>query len=94
MLSSQGFAFTDYIVFVQRCIIAGPDIRGNAVFNFLQLPNTLRLSALGTSNISQISNHAGLAFNNPALLPPEMHTQMNAVFNSLYKGIISYNLAF
>ncbi len=68
-------------------------IGGNTVFNFLRLPATPQLTALGGINVSQISNDIGLAFNNPALLRKEMHTQMNAVFNSLYSGIRSYNLS-
>jgi len=66
---------------------------GNTVFNFLRLPSTPELTALGGVNISQISADAGLAFNNPALLTPRMHTQMNAVFNSMYDGIQSYHLS-
>ena len=66
---------------------------GNTVFNFLLLPGTPQLTALGGVNISQISADAGLAFNNPALLAPVMHTQMNAVFNSMYDGIQSYHLS-
>jgi hypothetical protein len=68
-------------------------IGGNTVFNFLKLPATPQLTALGGVNTSQISNDIGLAFNNPALLRPEMHTQMNAVFNSFYDGIRSTNLS-
>lgn len=67
---------------------------GNSVFNFLQLPNTPQLSALGGVNVSHISNDVGLAFNNPSLLRPEMHTQMNAVFNGFYDGITAYHLSF
>lgn len=66
---------------------------GNAVFNFLKLPNTSQLSALGGVNVSHISNDVGLAFNNPALLQPAMHTQLNAVFNSFYDGITAYHLS-
>jgi len=68
-------------------------IGGNTVFNFLKLPATPQLTALGGVNTSQVSNDIGLAFNNPALLRQEMHTQMNAVFNSLYDNISSYNLS-
>jgi hypothetical protein len=60
---------------------------GNSVFNFLKLPNTPQLTALGGVNISQTSNDVGLVFANPALLKPSMHTQMNAVFNDFYGGI-------
>jgi hypothetical protein len=66
---------------------------GNSVFNFLKLPNTPQLSALGGVNISYISNDVGLAFNNPALLQPAMHTQLNAVFNGFYDGITAYHLS-
>ena len=66
---------------------------GNSVFNFLKLSNTPQLTALGGVNISQTSNDVGLAFNNPALLRPSMHAQMNAVFNSFYSGIKAYHLS-
>ncbi|MBC7948048.1 MAG: type IX secretion system protein PorQ [Chitinophagaceae bacterium] len=66
---------------------------GTTVFNFLKVPNTPQLSALGGINISQPSNDVGLAFNNPALLRAEMHSQLNAVFNSFYAGISSYHLS-
>ena len=67
---------------------------GNSVFSFLKLSNTPQLTALGGVNVSQNSNDIGLAFNNPALLKPSMHTQMNAVFNSFYAGIKVYHLSF
>jgi hypothetical protein len=66
---------------------------GNTVFNFLKVPNTPQLSALGGVNVSQVSGDVGLAFNNPALLTPQMHSQMNAVFNDFYAGITSYHLS-
>jgi hypothetical protein len=66
---------------------------GSSVFNFLKLPNTPQLSALGGVNVSQPSNDVGLAFSNPALLKPPMHSQMNAVFNSFYSGIKVYHLS-
>lgn len=66
---------------------------GNTVFNFLRLPNTPQLSSLGGINVSQISNDAGLAFNNPSLLNAGMHSQVNAVFNGFYAGVSSYHLS-
>lgn len=67
---------------------------GNAVFNFLKQSNTPQLTALGGVNISQLSNDAGLAFNNPALLKSSMHTQLNTVFNLQYAGIKVYHTSF
>lgn len=69
-------------------------IGGSSVFNFLNLPNTPQLTALGGVNISTPANDIGLAFNNPALLKKEMHTQLNIVFNNFYAGINSYHLSF
>jgi hypothetical protein len=66
---------------------------GNTIFNFLKVANTPQLSALGGINVSQISNDVGLAFNNPSLLNPQMHSQVNAVFNNFYSGISSYHLS-
>jgi hypothetical protein len=72
----------------------GQTLGGNAVFNFMRLPASPQLTALGGVNVSVTANDAGLAFNNPALLKKEMHTQMNAVFNDHYAGIKAYHLSF
>ena len=69
-------------------------IGGNAVFNFLQLPASPHQTGLGGINVSKISNDAGLAFSNPALLKPGMHTQLNTVFNAMYDAVHAYTLSF
>lgn len=74
--------------------LAAQTLGGNTVFNFLRLPNTPKLSALGGVNISDVSNDVGLAFNNPSLLRPAMHTQLNTAFNGFYDGIKAYHLSF
>ena len=74
--------------------LSAQTLGGNTVFNFVKLPNTPQLTALGGINVSQTSNDVGLAFNNPALLKPSMHTQLNTVFNDFYAGISSYHLSF
>lgn len=73
--------------------LQGQTLGGQSVFNFMKLPNTPQLTALGGINLTQPSNDVGLAFNNPALLRASMHTQMNAVFNSFYAGISAYHLS-
>jgi hypothetical protein len=80
-------------VLISSCLF-GQTIGGSSVFNFLKLPGTPQLTALGGVNVSVTSNDVGLAFNNPALLKKEMRTQMNAVFNSFYAGINAYHLSF
>ncbi|HET9429667.1 MAG TPA: PorV/PorQ family protein, partial [Chitinophagaceae bacterium] len=84
------FAILLLILFTR---LEGQTLGGNTVFNFLKLPNTPQLSALGGINLSQPSNDIGLAFYNPAQLRPDMHTQLNAVFNNHYAGIKAYHLS-
>ena len=56
---------------------------GNAVYNFLELPYSAKITALGGLNISSIGNDLGLAMYNPSLLNDEMDHQ-------LYIGIKPY----
>ena len=86
--------FTTILSLLLSSTLLSQTIGGNSVFNFLKLPGTPQLTALGGVNVSVTSNDVGLAFNNPALLKKEMHTQMNAVFNSFYAGINAYHLSF
>ncbi|HEX6193156.1 MAG TPA: type IX secretion system protein PorQ [Chitinophagaceae bacterium] len=86
-----------YILFLINFIIVvnatGQTLGGSTVFNFMKLPNTPQVTALGGINLTQPSNDVGLAYNNPSQLKPEMHTQLNAVFNSFYGDIKTYHLA-
>lgn len=75
------------------CIHANAQtLGGNAVFNFLSLPNTARQSALGGVNISSIGNDVGMGFQNPSLLRSSMHEQVNTSFNAFIAGISNYSL--
>lgn len=65
---------------------------GNAVFNFLNQPNTAQLAALGSINVSSISNDVGMSFANPALLRDSMHQQLSSSFYSFAEGVKQYNL--
>ncbi len=66
---------------------------GTAAYNFVNLSPSPLLTSLGGVNTSYSANDIGLAFYNPALLKPAMHTQMNAVFNDFYAGIKTYHLS-
>lgn len=82
-----------FAAFTGSSILHAQTIGGSSAFTFLNLPNTPQLTALGGVNVSQTSDDVGMAFYNPALLTPAMHTQMDAVFNSFYAGITSYHLS-
>lgn len=71
--------------------VQGQTLGGNSVYNFLKLSNSPQVTALGGINISQLTDDIGVAFNNPALLRPEMHSQLNMVFNNFYAGIDNYH---
>lgn len=75
------------------CITAlsGQTLGGNTAFNFLRLSHTPQLTAAGGVNVSLTAPDAGLAFYNPALLKPAMHSQLNTVFNSFYSGVKTYH---
>ncbi len=81
-----------FLFYISLSSTSAQTIGGSTVYNFLNLPNTPQLTALGGVNISNISNDIGLSFNNPSLLRPSMHTQLNASFNSMYGGIRNYSL--
>src|SRR5688572_643051 len=84
---------TTVIFLLTTTTASAQSLGGNSIFNFLKLPNTPQLVALGGINVSQPSNDIGLVFNNPALLKPVMHSQMNAVFNDFYSNIKTYHVS-
>ncbi|MBD0332079.1 MAG: type IX secretion system protein PorQ [Chitinophagaceae bacterium] len=66
---------------------------GSAAYTFLSLPSTPLLSASGGVNTSYYSNDIGLALNNPALIKPELHTDVSLSFNNYFAGIKAFNLS-
>ena len=79
------------LLLIQVCGFA-QTLGGNTVYNFLRLSNTPQLTGLGGINVSNQSTDIGLAWHNPALLRPAMHTQANFVFNAFYSDIRNYHL--
>ena len=73
---------------------AAQTLGGNTAYNFLKLPNTPQLSALGGVNISTTGNDLGMAFNNPSLLREDMHEQLHVSFNNMYAGVKNYHSVF
>lgn len=67
-------------------------IGGSSAYNFLKLPSTPLLTAAGGVNTSYKTNEVGLSSNNPALLSPDLNTQLALSFNSFLAGIKTYSL--
>ncbi len=81
------FRIVFFISLILPNCIAAQTLGGNAVFNFLNQPNSALLSALGGVNVSAMGNDIGMSFQNPSLLRDDMHLQANTSFNSFLAGI-------
>ena len=81
-------------IILSLCCFAGKaqTLGGNAVYNFLKLPATSLLNATGGVNVSYKTNEVGLSANNPALLDPQLNSQLNICFNGIPGGIKAYTL--
>lgn len=97
----------DYFYFpqlnlLQRCFIiglllthlvaTGQTLGGNSVYNFLKLPSSPLLTAMGGVNSSYKTNEVGLGANNPSLLNTDAHSQLNLSFNNFPAGTKTYSM--
>ena len=64
---------------------------GSSAYNFLNLPATPLLTSAGGTNTSYKTNEVGLTANNPALLSPDLHSQLGLSFNSFLAGVKTYS---
>ncbi len=76
-----------------RLSICAQTLGGATVFNFLNLPANPQTTALGGITLTQPTDDPGVAFYNPALLRPAMHTALNLVFNDFYGGVKAFHLS-
>ena len=84
-----------YILFLFACSHASAQNgRGDEVFQFLRLPLSPQLAALGDYNISNISPDPGLSSLNPSLLRKEMDGKASLVFRSGVAGLKNLNLLY
>lgn len=67
---------------------------GQHVFEFLRLPQSPHLSALGGINVSNPSKEIAFGLQNPALMRPALHNELGLAFNNYYAGITIANLAY
>ena len=72
-------------------------IGGGNIYEFLNLPNSARVAALGGKLISIKDNDLNLSFNNPSLLNSSMEKQLvlNYVnyFSDINYGYVSYSIS-
>lgn len=65
---------------------------GQFAFEFLRMSNSPHVSALGGISVANPGNDVSLAVQNPALMRPGLHNQLQLNYNGLYAGISSSNL--
>ena len=74
---------------------AGAQITGGQhAFEFLRLPQSPHISALGGINVANPMPDVSLALQNPALMRPVLHNQISLAYNNYYAGISIANLAY
>ncbi|MEM9822955.1 MAG: type IX secretion system protein PorQ [Bacteroidota bacterium] len=79
--------YLPFCLLVFAPILLPAQVGGEHVFEFLNLSNTARTTALGGSLITVKDDDVGLAYGNPALLNAEMHQQMTFNYNFHVAGI-------
>jgi hypothetical protein len=67
---------------------------GKSTFNFLTIPNSVRASALGGTNVSIIDNDLSLIYQNPGFLGQEMDMTVSASYLSYIADIAMGNITF
>ena len=81
------------ILLLSGCSLYSQTLGGAATYNFLKLPSSPSLSALGGNNVSYHTNDIALAMHNPALLQPALHTRTGVSFNAFFADVKAWNLA-
>lgn len=77
------------------CFGAKAQVNGaQFAFEYLRLPNSPHVTALGGMTVAHPGNDISLAMQNPALMRPELHNQLSLNYNSFYSGISNANLAY
>ncbi len=92
----QGFRFL--LPAIAAAVLACPAraqvTGGQHAFEFLRLPQSPHISALGGINVGNPAQEVSLALQNPAQMRPALHNQLSLSYNSYYAGISVANLAY
>lgn len=67
---------------------------GQFAMEFLRLPQSPHITALGGINVSNPGSDISMAMQNPALMRPGLHNELSLNYNAYYAGISVANLAY
>ncbi len=86
------FIYITCIVLVLNIkIVNAQTTAGNAIYNFLSLPYSAKVTSLGGVNISSMENDIGMAMYNPSLLLPTMEKTLTLSVKPYFAGIQQYD---
>ncbi len=67
---------------------------GQRTMEFLRLPNSPHISALGGFNVANADDDIALAMQNPSLMRPELHNNLGLNYNAFFSGISIANMQY
>jgi len=75
--------------------IAGAQVSGGQyAFEYLRMPNSPHVSALGGVSVANPDDDISFALQNPAMMRPGMHNELAVDYNGYYAGIAAMNLQY
>jgi hypothetical protein len=77
--------------FFNLCNVSAQTTAGNAIYNFLSLPYSAKITSLGGVNISSIGTDIGMAMYNPSLLTSDMDNTLTLGIKPYFAGIQQYD---
>ncbi len=77
------------------CVTANGQVTGGQfAFEYLLLSNSPHVSALGGTTVANPDNDISFALQNPAMMRPGLHNELELNYNSFYAGINIMNLQY
>ena len=84
-----------FFVFLSLALTAKSQVTGGQfAMEFLRLPQSPHITALGGMTVSNPSNDVSLTMQNPALMRPGLHNELSLNYNAYYADISVANLAY
>ena len=76
-----------FLIFVVYSFSSFAQVGGESIYQFLDLPNSARVAALGGNNISLYDKDLNMAYYNPALLDQRMHNNIALSYTNYISDI-------
>ena len=87
--------FTTFLLlFIGSAVCRGQITGGQFAFEYLRMSNSPLVSAMGGISIATPVDDISLALQNPAMMRPGLHNELELNYNNFYDGISISNLAY